>query len=63
MDCGERDVRRGLALAGALEPQVGGIGPALGVVAGAGVLAALAAYVWLPETRGLELEAIAPEAA
>jgi len=53
----------GLALAGVLEPRLGGIAPALGVVAGAGALAALASYAWLPETRGLELEAIAPEAA
>jgi MFS transporter, putative metabolite:H+ symporter len=53
----------GLALAGWLEPRVGGIEPALGMIAAAGVLGALAAYVWLPETRGLELEAIAPEVA
>jgi MFS family permease len=50
----------GLALAGALAPRVGGIGPALIVVAGAGVLAA-AGSTLLPETRALELEAIAPD--
>jgi MFS family permease len=51
----------GLALAGALAPRVGGIGSALALVAVAGLLAA-AGSVLLPETRGLELEAIAPEA-
>ena len=51
----------GLALAGALAPRVGGIGPALTLVAGAGVLAAGCSLL-LPETRGLELEAIAPDA-
>jgi MFS family permease len=51
----------GLALAGRVETMVGGIAPALGLIATAGVLAAFAAYAWLPETRGLELEAIAPE--
>jgi MFS family permease len=50
----------GLGLAGALAPRVGGIGSALTLVAGAGLLAA-AGSVFLPETRGLELEAIAPE--
>jgi MFS family permease len=53
----------GLALAGALAPLVGGIHVALAIIAGSGVLAAIAAYVWLPETRGRELEAIAPELA
>ena len=53
----------GLALAGRLEPVLGGIAPALAVIATAGVVAAAASYVWLPETRGLELEAIAPEVA
>jgi putative MFS transporter len=50
----------GLALAGALAPEVGGIAPALALVAAAGVLAA-AGSTLLPETRGLELEAIAPD--
>jgi MFS family permease len=50
----------GLALAGTLAPRVGGIGPALALVAGAGVLAA-AGSLMLPETRGLELETIAPD--
>ncbi len=53
----------GLALAGALAPVLGGIHLALAVVAGGGVLAAIAVVAWLPETRGLELEASAPEAA
>ena len=53
----------GLAIAGALAPRVGGIGPALAVIASAGVLAAIAAFLWLPETKGRELEAIAPEVA
>jgi MFS family permease len=53
----------GLALAGRLEPVLGGIAPALAVVTSAGVIAAAASYAWLPETRGLELEAIAPEVA
>lgn len=53
----------GLALAGALAPRLGGIHHALAVVSSAGVLAALAVVAWLPETRGLELEASAPEAA
>ncbi len=51
----------GLALAGALEPTVGGISPALALIATAGVVAAGVSFVCLPETRGLELEAIAPE--
>jgi MFS family permease len=53
----------GLALAGVLAPPLGGIHVALAVVASAGVFAALAVVAWLPETRGLELEASAPEAA
>jgi putative MFS transporter len=53
----------GLALAGWLASAVGGIGPALAVVATGGALAAAAAYAWLPETSGMELEATAPEAA
>jgi MFS family permease len=51
----------GLAVAGALERQLGGIRPALAVVSAAGVAAAVVAWTWLPETRGLELEASAPE--
>jgi len=51
----------GLAIAGALAPRVGGIAPALALVAGAGLLAA-AGSTLLPETGGLELEAIAPDA-
>jgi putative MFS transporter len=51
----------GLALAGALAPRVGGIAPALALVATAGLLAATGSTL-LPETRGLELEAIAPDA-
>ena len=50
----------GLGLAGALARTVGGIDVALALVASAGVLEAVASYVWLPETRGLDLEAIAP---
>lgn len=53
----------GLALTGVLEHAVGGLGPAVAVIASAGVAATLASYLWLPETRGLELEAIAPEVA
>jgi hypothetical protein len=53
----------GLTVAGALAPHVGGIGRALAVIACAGVLAAIAAFLWLPETKGRELEAIAPEIA
>jgi MFS family permease len=52
----------GLALAGALAPGVGGIAPALALVAGAGLLAAVCSTL-LPETRGLALEAIAPDVA
>lgn len=51
----------GLGLAGVLEARVGGIGPALALVSVAGVMAAIASYGWLPESRGLELEAVAPE--
>jgi predicted MFS family arabinose efflux permease len=51
----------GLAVAGALAPAVGGIAPALAWVAGAGIAAAGVAHLCLPETRGLELESIAPE--
>jgi len=51
----------GLGLAGALAPLVGGIDVALAGIAGAGVLAAAAVLLWLPETRGMELEASAPE--
>lgn len=53
----------GLALAGALEQRLGGIETALAIIAGAGVAAAVVAWATLPETRGLELEAIAPEVA
>jgi hypothetical protein len=53
----------GLGLAGALAPLVGGIHVALALIAGAGVLAAAAVLLWLPETRGMELEASAPEIA
>jgi AAHS family benzoate transporter-like MFS transporter len=53
----------GLALAGILAPRLGGIAPALAAIAAAGVAAAAAAYAWLPETRGLELEIVAPEVA
>ncbi len=53
----------GLGLAGALAPLVGGIHVALAIVSGAGVLAAMAVLAWLPETRGLDLETSAPEAA
>lgn len=51
----------GLAVAGALERALGGIGPALAAVSAAGIVAAGVTWRWLPETRGLELEAIAPE--
>jgi len=53
----------GLGLAGALVPVLGGIGPALAAISGAGVLATLVALRWLPETMGLELEASAPDLA
>jgi MFS family permease len=53
----------GLGLAGTLAPLVGGIHVALAMIASAGVLAAAAVLLWLPETRGLELEASAPEVA
>lgn len=53
----------GLALAGALARVTGGIDVALAIVAGAGVLAAAAVVAWLPETRGLDLDVSAPEAA
>jgi len=53
----------GLGLAGALATPLGGIHHALAVVSLAGVLAAAAVAAWLPETRGLDLEASAPEAA
>jgi MFS family permease len=53
----------GLAVAGALARVTGGIDTALAIVALAGVLAAAAVVAWLPETRGLDLEASAPEAA
>lgn len=52
----------GLGLAGALAPITGGIQGALAVVSGAGILAAAGVLLWLPETRGLDLEASAPEA-
>jgi MFS family permease len=51
----------GLALAGALEKPLGGIGPAISLVAMAGVVAAAIAHLGLPETRGVELEMTAPE--
>lgn len=50
----------GLTVAGALAAGLGGIAPAVTVVAGGGVLAAATALL-LPETRGRELEAIAPD--
>lgn len=53
----------GLGLAGALARMTGGIDTALAIVALAGILAAAAVLAWLPETRGLDLEASAPEAA
>jgi MFS family permease len=53
----------GLTLAGRVQYAVGGLGSALALIAGAGVVATVAAYLWLPETRGLELETIAPEVA
>ena len=52
----------GLALTGGLERALG-LGPALALIASAGVAATLASHLWLPETRGLELEVIAPEVA
>ena len=51
----------GLGAAGMLEQVMGDIGGALSLIALAGVVAAAAGYAWLPETRGLELETIAPE--
>ena len=53
----------GLALVAGLDRALGGLGPALAVIASAGVAAAIVSYLWLPETRGLELETIAPEVA
>ena len=50
----------GLAAAGALAPRLGGIGNALAVISLTGLAAATVAWLHLPETRGLELEAIAP---
>jgi MFS transporter, AAHS family, 3-hydroxyphenylpropionic acid transporter len=50
----------GLALAGTLAPHLGGIAPALTLVAAAGLLAACAC-AFLPETRGLDLDTIAPD--
>ncbi len=52
----------GLALAGALARATGGIDTALAIVALAGPVAAAAVLAWLPETRGLDLVASAPEA-
>ena len=52
----------GLALTGGLERALG-LGPALALIASAGVAATLAPHLWLPETRGIELEVIAPEVA
>jgi len=52
----------GLALTGGLERALG-LGPALALIASAGVAATLASHLWLPETRGIELEVIAPEVA
>jgi MFS family permease len=51
----------GLGAAGTLAPVLGGIGNALALIALAGIAAATVAWLYLPETRGLELEAIAPE--
>jgi MFS family permease len=51
----------GLALAAALAARLGDIATVLAALAAAGVLAAAVAWTALPETRGLELEAIAPE--
>ncbi len=53
----------GLSFAGAVAPAVGGISQALAILTTSGVLAAIGAFAWLPETKGLELEAIAPEEA
>jgi putative MFS transporter len=50
----------GLALAGVLAPRVGGIAPALARVASVGILAACCSLL-LPETGGIELEAIAED--
>jgi MFS family permease len=52
----------GLSSAGALAPPLGGIGNALAVISLAGLAAAAVAWLRLPETQGLELEAIAPDA-
>jgi hypothetical protein len=51
----------GLALAGALAAGLGDIATVLAGLAATGLLAAAIAWAALPETRGLELEAIAPE--
>ncbi len=53
----------GLELASVLVRPLGGIAPALALISVAGVLAAIGSWVWLPETRGLELESAAPEVA
>src|SRR5579875_835353 len=51
----------GLALAAALAARLGDMATVLAALAAAGVLAAAVASIALPETRGLELEAIAPD--
>jgi len=52
----------GLAAAGRIEAALGDIGVALSIVAGASVVVASLATLLLPETSGLELEMVAPEA-
>lgn len=51
----------GLAAAGAITQAVGGIANAVSLIAMGGLAAAAVTFL-LPETRGMELEAIAPEA-
>jgi MFS family permease len=53
----------GLAVAGSIASAIGDIGGALSIVAGASVAVASLATLFLPETSGLELELVAPEAA
>ena len=51
----------GLSAAGTLAPLLGSIANALALISLSGLAAAIVAWLTLPETRGLELEAISPE--
>jgi MFS family permease len=52
----------GLGLVGALGPVVDGVAHAVAVVSSAGVAGAAAALLWLPETRGLDVDLLGPDA-